>query len=75
MPRRAHQRSIWAGSDHQSRAFHKARLYKAVRRLVDFVRGIEHAGPGLGRYAPSGRLAALEAADQASVYIDAEEDE
>ncbi len=75
MTRRPHQRSIWAGSDRQSRAFHKARLYRAVRRLVDFVRGIDHVGPGLGRYAPSGRLAALEAADQASLYIDAEEDE
>jgi len=75
MTRRPHQRSIWAGTDHQSRAFHKARLYKAVRRLVAFVRGVEPMAPGHGRYVPAVRLAALEACDTADLYLNAEGDE
>lgn len=72
MTRRPHQRNIWAGSERQGRAFHRARLFGAVKAMLAFVRGIEPMASGHGRYHPAARLAALEAADLAAPYLDEE---
>lgn len=72
MTRRPHQRTIWAGSERQGRAFHRARLFGAVKALLSFVRAIEPMASGHGRYHPAARLAALEAADMAAPYLEEE---
>lgn len=75
MTRRAHQRSIWAGSDRQSQAFHKARLFSAVRVVCDFVLSVESIGQGEGRWRKGFLMAARQAAEEAKLYIDDGRDE
>ncbi|NBW86016.1 MAG: hypothetical protein EBR23_04095 [Planctomycetia bacterium] len=70
MARRPHHRSIWEGTDRQSRAYHMAKLTAAVRVLVRLVRSLIQQSLGIYGISPALVLEARAACDEVEPYIE-----
>lgn len=73
--RRPHHRSIWESTDRQSRSFHMARLYSALRLLVRLRRAMLHRGRGLYAVDEALALQTSVVCDEMDPYLEAPTEE